>query len=120
MRYAGKASMREIQISFGNSGPWRCLVAESAGERMRGLLGRTSLDTGCLMLLSPCGAIHTFGMKFAIDAVFLDSHMTVVKTVRSIPPCRIVWGGLRAKSVIEAQAGWLPEIPHVSKITAPE
>lgn len=120
MRDAGWATMREIQISFGNSGPWRCLVAESAGERMRGLLGRTSLDAGSLMLLSPCGSIHTIGMKFAIDAVFLDSRMTVVKSVRSIPPCRIAWGGLRAKSVVEAQAGWLPEIPTGSKISALE
>ena len=80
-------------------------VAESVLERMRGLIGRDGLESGRGMLITKCNCIHTFFMRFPIDATFLDSQGNVVKTVRNIRPWRPwVWGGWRARSVLETAA----------------
>ena len=80
-------------------------VAERAFERMRGLIGRSDLESGTGMLITKCNCIHTFFMRFPIDATFLDRQGNVVKTVRNIRPWRpLVWGGWRAKSVLETMS----------------
>ena len=48
------------------------VVARGFWARGVGLLGRASLDGGEGLLLAPCGSIHMLGMRFAIDALFLD------------------------------------------------
>ena len=83
------------------------LVATTHAERMRGLLGRTSLPIDHAMLLSPCRAIHTWGMQFAIDVVFLDADNRVTRTVAGVKPWRLAWGRLRTKATLEFSAGWL-------------
>ena len=80
-------------------------VAESAFERMRGLMGRDGLGPGRGMLITNCNCIHTLFMRFPIDATFLDRRGNVVKTVQNIRPWRPwVWGGWRARSVLETAA----------------
>lgn len=80
-------------------------VAETAFERMRGLIGRRRLDPGKGMLITKCNCIHTFFMRFPIDATFLDREGNAVRTVRNIRPWRPwVWGGWRARSVLETAA----------------
>ena len=80
-------------------------VAESAFERMRGLIGRAGLEPGKGMLITKCNCIHTFFMRFPIDATFLDRKGEIVKVVRGIRPWRPwVWGGWRAASVLETAA----------------
>ena len=80
-------------------------VAESAFERMRGLIGRSGLEHRTGMLITKCNCIHTFFMRFPIDATFLDRQGKVVKAVRNIRPWRpLVWGGWRAKSVLETMS----------------
>lgn len=77
-------------------------VARSLFERTRGLIGRRGLDRGTGMLILRCNAIHTFFMRFPIDAVFLDGNDQIVKVVRDIRPWHpFVWGGWRAKKVLE-------------------
>ena len=80
-------------------------VAESALERMRGLIGRDRLGRGKGMLIMKCNCIHTLFMRFPIDATFLDRKGNVVKKVCNIRPWRPwVWGGWCAKSVLETAA----------------
>ena len=80
-------------------------VAESAFERMRGLIGRDGLERGRGMLITKCNCIHTFFMRFPIDATFLDGQGRIVKTVKGVRPWRPwVWGGWRARSVLETSA----------------
>jgi len=77
-------------------------VAQTLFQRLRGLIGRKGLAPGCGLLITRCNCIHTFFMRFPIDATFLDAHGAVVKTVRGIRPWRLwVWGGWRARSVLE-------------------
>ena len=82
------------------------LVAKKMLSRMVGLLGRRGLQEGSAMLLSPCGSIHTVGMKFTLDLIFLDKHQRVVRVVCGVLPNRFVLGGRGAKSVVEIESGW--------------
>lgn len=82
------------------------LEARSCFSRMRGLLGRAGLPVGHAMLIAPCSAIHTLGMKFPIDVRFYDRDGQCVREVLNVPPGRFwVGGGRRAKSVLECAAG---------------
>jgi len=77
-------------------------VARTFPERAVGLIGRRSLAPGTGLLIERCNAIHTFFMRFPIDATFLDREGRVVKVVRNIRPWRfLVWGGWRAVAVLE-------------------
>jgi uncharacterized protein len=81
----------------------RCLVAATPWARMRGLLGRDELPRGEGILLRPAGSIHTFFMRFPIDAVFLDGEGTVVGVERNMKPWRMARRS-GAKSVLELPA----------------
>lgn len=72
---------------------------------MKGLLGRNSLDDGEGLLIRPCKGIHTFGMRFPIDAVFLNRDKRVVAAICNIMPNRMTRMYLGASSVIELPAG---------------
>ena len=92
-------------------------VARSFGARVRGLIGRRGLAPGEGLLILKCNAIHTFFMSFPIDATFLDKNDRVVRVVRNIRPWRLfVWGGWRAKKVLETKSnssssGRRPRLP---------
>ena len=83
----------------------RARVAEGFLARARGLIGRPPPPPGEGLLIPRCNAIHTFFMSYPIDATFLDGDGRVVKMVRNIRPWRpFVWGGLRARQVLETAA----------------
>ena len=54
-------------------------VAHTFAERVKGLVGRSGLEPGKGLLIERCNCIHTFFMRFAIDATFLDGEGRVVK-----------------------------------------
>lgn len=71
-----------------------CVVATvhrttNAFERMRGLLGRPPLGEGEGLLLTHCAAVHSMGMRYALDLVFLDRDWTVRKIVGGLQPWRL-------------------------------
>jgi uncharacterized membrane protein (UPF0127 family) len=82
----------------------RCSIADSFAARLRGLLGRRELRRGEGLLLSPSSSIHTFFMRFPIDAVFLDRSLRVVDVSRNLPPWRLA-GRRRAHRILELPAG---------------
>jgi uncharacterized membrane protein (UPF0127 family) len=73
-------------------------------SRRRGLLGRTSFPEGSAVIIAPSSAVHTFGMKFPIDVVFVSRDGRVLQINASVPPFRIAvaW---RAFAAIELPAG---------------
>lgn len=80
-------------------------VAETFAERAKGLIGRRGLPAGRGLLILKCNCIHTFFMRFAIDATFLDRENRVVRIVRNVRPWRLwIWGGWRAVKVLETDA----------------
>jgi uncharacterized membrane protein (UPF0127 family) len=71
---------------------------------MRGLLGRRDLALDEGILLRPAGSIHTFFMRFPIDAVFLDREGGVLRIAQSVRPWRTA-AARGARSVLELRAG---------------
>lgn len=82
----------------------RLVTAESFHERATGLLGRKRLAMDEAMMLIGCSYIHTIGMKFTIDAVFLDAEMVIVDLVRSLKPLRLS-GSRRGLHTLELSEG---------------
>ena len=82
----------------------RCTLADSPLTRLRGLLGRDGLDAGEGLLLQPASSIHTFFMRFPIDAVFLDRALVVVGIADEVEPWRAA-SRRGAKAVLELPAG---------------
>lgn len=78
--------------------------ARSIWERMRGLIGRPPLRAGNALLITPCSSVHTFGMQYPLDLVFLNARGRAVKLVSNLRPRRIA-GCLGAKHVLEMPAG---------------
>ncbi|MFE1174790.1 DUF192 domain-containing protein [Streptomyces sp. NPDC058773] len=77
-------------------------IAASYRARARGLLGRDGV-AGAL-LLTPASGVHTFRMRFAIDVAYLSRDFTVL-AVRTMRPGRLGLPRLRARHVLEAEAG---------------
>lgn len=108
--------MKAVLTSGGQELATHVTVASSLSSRVRGLLGRTDLPAGEGLLIRPCKGIHTFFMKFAIDAVFLDKDSRVVALYHSLPPNRMTRISLKAVSVLELPAGVLGEGVSVGDI----
>jgi uncharacterized protein len=79
-------------------------VADTSGKRQKGLLGRDSLPAGHGLWIVPCESIHTCGMRFPIDVVYLDRKKRVRKLRKAMPPWRLSMC-LFAHSVVELPAG---------------
>jgi uncharacterized membrane protein (UPF0127 family) len=82
----------------------RADVADTSAKRRQGLLKHTGLEPGQGLWISPCEAVHSFGMKFEIDVVYLDKKKRVLKIRESMKLWRLS-ACLRAKSVLELPAG---------------
>jgi len=82
----------------------RCLVADRPHTRLRGLLGRRELARDEGLLLCPAPSIHTWFMRFPIDAVFLDGHLRVIGVSPDVVPWRVA-ARHGARAVLELAAG---------------
>lgn len=74
-------------------------------DRLRGLLDQRELRHGAGLLLDPGGSVHTFGMRFSIDVIFVDERSTVLKTRRELKPNRTCWAPLGTRRTLELWAG---------------
>lgn len=79
--------------------------AATFGQRLKGLLGRSSLPENEALILKPCTSIHTFFMRFAIDVLFLGKDNRIVKLVPNIPPNRLSPIAWASQMAIELPAG---------------
>ena len=80
------------------------LIASSFRARLLGLAGLRAIPHGVALLLPATRSVHTFGMRFELDLVWLDRSGNVLRVDRSVPPlrlrcCRHAWG------VVELAAG---------------
>ena len=78
-------------------------VADTHWTRLRGLLGLSASDfrNGYGLWIVPCRGVHTLGMGFPIDVVYLDRAMTVVHIQRDLQPWRFSPIRMQAASVLE-------------------
>ncbi len=79
-------------------------IANTSELRRRGLLKHSSLEEGDGLWIAPCEAVHSFGMKFAIDVLYLNKQKKILKIRPNMVKSRISLC-LSAHSVLELPAG---------------
>jgi len=83
----------------------QCRLANTFLKRAIGLLNRSSLRPGEGLLLHDCHGIHTVGMRFPIDVIFLDKSLRVMRLAQQVRPFRIGPAAKDAVYVLELPAG---------------
>ena len=94
------AGLEELTLDGGLT----LLVARTFRERRRGLAKMTPLPAGYGLRILKCNSIHTFGMRFALDLVWLGRDGRVVRVDHGVAPRRMKLC-VRARSVVETAAG---------------
>lgn len=79
-------------------------IAATVWQQSIGLIGRRKFPAGSGLWISPCNGIHTFGVRFPIDVLFLDREGHLLRIVRAVPPCRVVGPVRHARTVVELPA----------------
>ena len=79
-------------------------LANTPWLRLRGLLGRSTLTDNQGMLIYPCNSVHTIGMSYPLDIVYLNDKNQVLKITRNLKPWRSS-GCKGATKVLELTAG---------------
>jgi uncharacterized membrane protein (UPF0127 family) len=80
---------------------YRVNIADSIISRLVGLLGRRSLEPDSGLWIFPSRGIHTMGMLFDIDVVFLDKDLKVVAIREVVHPFSMTGLYLNAESALE-------------------
>jgi uncharacterized membrane protein (UPF0127 family) len=96
---------RALQVTRGTLLAERLRPAHTHWTRLRGLLGTRVLPEGDGLWIRPCKQVHMFGMRYAIDVVFLDDAHRVVGLTPDLQPGRISPKVREATSVLELPAG---------------
>ena len=86
----------------------RADIADTSAKRRTGLLKHTELKPGEGLWIVPCESVHTVGMKFAIDVLFLSKKRKVLKIRPSMGRWKMALC-LRAHSVLELPSGMAAE-----------
>ena len=92
----------------------RLRPAHTHWTRLRGLLGTRLLPEGDGLWIRPCKQVHMFGMRYAIDVVFLDDGHRVVGLTSDLQPGRISPKVREATSVLELPVGTIARTGLVS------
>ncbi|MFW7342790.1 DUF192 domain-containing protein [Pollutimonas sp. H1-120] len=85
-------------------------VAATFRQRLLGLHAYPGLPWHAGLCIIPCNAVHTFGLRYAIDVVFLNRHGRVIQCMKDLPPWRAAIC-LRAACVVELPAGYCAAYP---------
>ncbi len=80
-------------------------LANNLFTRLVGLLNKSSLTEDEGLLIKPCRSIHSFGMKFNIDAIFLDKNNQVKHIIKNMKPWRCSKIIFSADKILELAAG---------------
>jgi uncharacterized protein len=65
-------------------------VATTPTSRLLGLAMLSRARAGSGLLIPRCRSVHTFGMRFPLDVLFLDENQRVIEIRRDLGPGRIV------------------------------
>ncbi len=101
------------------AGMLRVKIADNFVARGLGLLVGSPLAAGDGLLIAPCASIHTIGMRYAIDVVFVDRHARVVRVCDSVRAGRLRFAR-GARGVLELSAGSAARHGLVAGVQLPE
>ena len=87
------------------------MIASTHWTRFRGLMATDSsrFARGQGLWINPSHGIHTFAMRFAIDAVYLDREHIVIHIEEGLKPWRLAAVRVQAASVLELPTGTIQE-----------
>lgn len=86
------------------SGLLRVRVAEHFWSRALGLLVGAPLEATEALLIAPCSSIHTIGMRYPIDVVFVDREARVLRVCPAVEKGRMRFAR-GARAVLELRSG---------------
>ncbi len=86
-------------------------LADTHWSRLRGLMATDvgKFTPGSGLWIVPCRGVHTLGMRFAIDVLYLDSEQKVVYLQGNLKPWRLAPVRLCAASVVELPPGTIAQ-----------
>ena len=102
------SKLRVTNLTRGTLLADRADIADTSAKRRTGLLKHSGLEPGEGLWIAPCEGVHTFGMKFPIDVVFMNRKRKILKIRPNMVRRRIALS-LLAHSVLELPAGRLAE-----------
>jgi len=79
-------------------------IADSPLARLRGLLGKMRMRSDEALWVVPSRGIHTIGLMFSIDVIYLDTKLRVIDLVESLAPLRVAPIRLHGASVLQLPA----------------
>jgi uncharacterized protein len=79
-------------------------VADRPSARAAGLAGMRALPRSTGLLIPGCRSVHTFGMRFPLDLIWLGQDGRIVDVNAAVPPRRFVTRA-HARGVVECRAG---------------
>ncbi len=97
--------MRVVNRTRGTVLASEALTARTSWRRLVGLLGRRSFVPGEGLVIEPCRSVHTALMRFAIDVVYVDRRLQVVKVIHDLRPYRMSAALAAAHAAIELPSG---------------
>jgi uncharacterized membrane protein (UPF0127 family) len=84
----------------------RCpLYADSFFQRLTGMLTRKFSDTLDCIVFRSCNAVHTFGMRFDIDVLFVTQDNRIAATYPKVKPWKTCGIKCRRATAVELPAG---------------
>jgi uncharacterized membrane protein (UPF0127 family) len=97
-----------IELDAGGAIARELIVARGPLARARGLIGRKPLRRGQGLLIEGGAQVHTWGLSYALDVVFCDRELTVLRVVRNMAVRRVSPRVAGATRILEVAAGALP------------
>lgn len=101
------AASYELVLASSSRRLVRAGLASSWTERMVGLLRHDHLAQDEGLIFPGCHSIHTFGMRFTIDAIFIDRRWRIVALKPKLVPGKVVWPVIGAWGVVEVAEGFI-------------
>lgn len=81
--------MQKGKIYYQGNAVLDAVKTNNSFERMRGLLFKTKLSANQALLIDRCNSIHTIGMTYNIDIIYLDRKKIIKKIVSNFKPWRM-------------------------------
>ena len=88
----------------------KVVKADTFWKRLKGLLGRKSLEAGEALWITPCHQVHMIGMKFPISVWFLDKNFNIIKIINNLPIGAISPSVPHVTSVLELPVNYAKEV----------
>ena len=88
-----------------NELPYKVYKADKFLSRFFGLLGTDNFDKDNVLYIPSCSCIHTIGMKYPIDLLFLDKQGIIIKKINHLQPNKTTKNYFKAKNVLEFADG---------------